>query len=249
MSKSMKVKEPNSQVVKRFPSSLIEKLESTYSKYWWSRDEESLFRKAMSDPFKNIIFTLLSQNTSSENTRRAYLGLISKFEVTPQRLLEADEKEISEAIRPGGLQRVKARRIKEIARYMLSEYNGDLSWVYKEPKEVVREKIMKLPGVGDKTADVLISSIHGHREALVVDTHMRRIAIRLGLAETNASYQELQEALTNFFPWKSIPKRKEERIIGLFWMLAKHTCIARRPKCEGCMLAGICDKRIEKSYN
>ena len=230
--------------VKRLPPSLIGKLESTYSRYWWSRDEESLFRKAMSDPFKNIIFTLLSQNTSSENTRRAYLGLIRKFEVTPRCLAEAEEKEISEAIRPGGLHRVKAKRIKEIAHHVLSEYNGDLSWVYKEPKEVVREKIMRLPGVGDKTADVLISSIYGHREALVVDTHMRRIAVRLGLAEKNASYQEIQEALTNFFPWKSIPKGKEERMVGLFWMLAKHTCVARRPKCERCMLAGICDKRV-----
>jgi len=236
-------------MVKRFPSSLIGKLERIYSRYWWSRDEESLFRKAMSDPFQNIIFTLLSQNTSSENTRRAYLGLIRKFEVAPQCLLEADARELSEAIRPGGLQRVKARRIKEIARYVLSEYDGDLSWVYSEPKEVVREKVMRLPGVGDKTADVLISSIHGHREALVVDTHMRRIAVRLGLVEENASYQEVQEALTHFFPWESIPKRREERIVGLFWMLAKHTCTARRPKCEGCMLAGICDKRIGKSYN
>jgi endonuclease-3 len=233
-------------MMKRFPSSLIWKLESTYSKYWWSRDEEALFRKAMSDPFQNIIFTLLSQNTSSENTRRAYLGLIRKFEVTPQRLVDVDETELSEAIRPGGLQKIKARRIKEIARYVLLEYNGDLSWVYSEPKEVVRKKVMKLPGVGDKTADVLISSIHGHREALVVDTHMRRIAIRLGLVKENASYQEVQEALTRFFPWESIPKQKEERIVGLFWMLAKHTCTARKPKCKECMLAGICDKRIKR---
>lgn len=222
----------------------MEKLESTYSKYWWSEDEESLFKNAMSDPFKNIIFTLLSQNTSSENTRRAYSGLISKFEVAPRCLAEADEKKISEAIRPGGLHRVKARRIKELANYVLSEFAGDLSWVYKEPREVVREKIMKLPGVGDKTADVLISSIHGQREALVVDTHMRRIAVRLGMVEKNTSYHEIQEVLTRFFPWDKMPKGKEERIVGLFWMLSKHTCTARKPKCDECMLARICDKRI-----
>jgi endonuclease-3 len=169
--------------------------------------------------------------------------LIRRLKVTPQCLAEADREEISEAIRPGGLHRVKANRIKEIAKRVLLEYDGDLSWVYREPKEVVREKIMKLPGVGDKTADVLISSVHGHRAAMVVDTHMRRIAVRLGLVEKNAPHQEIQEALTNFFPWKSIPKRKEERIVGLFWMLAKHTCAARRPKCEKCMLAGICAKK------
>jgi endonuclease-3 len=229
--------------MKCFPPSFIGKLESEYSRYWWNRGEESLFRESMKDPFKNIVFTLLSQNTSSENTRRAYMGLIRKLKVTPQCLVEADEEEISGAIRPGGLHRVKANRMKEIAKRVLLEYDGDLSWVYREPKEVVREKIMKLPGVGDKTADVLISSIHGHREAMVVDTHMRRIAVRLGLVEKNAPYQEVRKALTNFFPWKSIPKGNEERIVGLFWMLAKHTCVARRPKCEKCMLAGICDKK------
>jgi endonuclease-3 len=222
---------------------MIGKMENEYSRYWWSRDEESLFTEAMKDPFKNIVFTLLSQNTSSENTRRAYLGLIRKLRVTPQCLVEADEKKISEAIRPGGLHRVKAKRIKEIAKLVLSEYDGDLSWVYREPKEVVRERIMKLPGVGDKTADVLISSIHGHREAMVVDTHMRRIAVRLGLVEKNAHYQEVQKALTDFFPWNSIPRGKEERTVGLFWMLAKHTCAARASKCDKCLLAGICEKR------
>jgi endonuclease-3 len=234
--------------MKCFSPSLIGKLESEYSRYWWRGDEESLFKEAMKDPFKNIVFTLLSQNTSSENTRRAYLGLIRKLKVTPECLVKADREEISEAIRPGGLHRIKANRMKEIAKRVLLEYNGDLSWVYREPKEVVREKIMKLPGVGDKTADVLISSIHGQREAIVVDTHMRRIAVRLGLVQKSASYQEVQKALINFFLWKSIPKEKEERIVGLFWMLAKYTCVAGRPKCEKCMLAGICDKKITEDF-
>ncbi len=109
---------------------------------------------------------------------------------------------------------------------------------------MVREKIIRLPGVGDKTADVLISSIHGHREALVVDTHMWRIAIRLGLVEKDAAYMRVQEALTKFFPWKKIPKDKEERMVGLFWMLAKHTCVSRRPKCKECLLNKICEKNI-----
>jgi len=177
--------------MKSLAPSLIGKLEGEYSRYWWKPDEESLFREAMKDPFKNIVFTLLSQNTSSENTRRAYLGLTRELDVTPQCLVEADEEEISEAIRPGGLHRVKAKRIKEIARLVLLEYNGDLSWVYREPKEAVREKIMKLPGVGDKTADVLISSIHGYREAMVVDTHMARISARLGIVKKNSSYKEV----------------------------------------------------------
>ncbi|HID25461.1 MAG TPA: hypothetical protein EYP23_03245 [Thermoplasmata archaeon] len=94
-----------------------------------------------------------------------------------------------------------------------------------------------------KTADVLISSIHGYKEALVVDTHMGRIAVRLGLVEENASYHEVQEALTAFLPWDNLPRGKEERLVGLLWMLAKHTCSSRKPRCGECLLARICDKR------
>ncbi|HID25462.1 MAG TPA: hypothetical protein EYP23_03250 [Thermoplasmata archaeon] len=80
-------------------------------------------------------FSLFSpKNTSSVNTCRAYLGLTRRFKVTPYCLMNADEKELSKAIRPGGLHRVKAKRIKEIARYVSLRFNGNLTWVYSEPK-------------------------------------------------------------------------------------------------------------------
>jgi len=227
---------------KKMPADILPALEKNYARYWWEDSED--YEEAMKDPFKNLIFTLLSQNTSSENTRRAYRGLKSNFTIEPQQLLNADEEEISRVIRPGGLHRIKAKRIKQISRYVMEEFNGDLSWVFTMPKESVRERIIKIPGIGYKTADVLLSSIHGQREAFVVDTHMARIAKRLGIVDKKAGYGEIQEKLKQFFPWEAIPKEKGERFVGLFWLLAKHTCSARKPKCDKCILNEICDKII-----
>jgi endonuclease-3 len=101
-----------------------------------------------------------------------------------------------------------------------------------------------MPGVGDKTADVILSSIHGYRENLVIDTHMNRLAKRLGLVSKNSKYEEVQNSLKGFIPWDSIPIENWNRIVTLLWLLAKHTCKAKNPKCKECALARICDKRI-----
>ncbi|MGC9308533.1 MAG: endonuclease III domain-containing protein, partial [Thermoplasmatota archaeon] len=147
-----------------------------YEQYWWDADDERDYQQAMQEPFSSLVFTLLSQNTSSQNTRRAYRGLRRAFAITPEALHRADESALARAIKPGGLHHVKAGRIRELAAYVLNEYNGDLSWVYDAPQDAVRTRLLEMPGIGPKTADVLLSHIHGHREAFVVDTHMFRIA-------------------------------------------------------------------------
>jgi len=230
--------------VKKLSIGLLPTLEEKYGRYWWTEDEEQVFKDVFNQPFKNLIFTILSQNTSGENTRRAYLSLASRFLVEPYTLAEAEENEISEAIRPGGLHKVKARRIKEGSRYVVEKFGGDLSTVLSFPKEEARKVLKQIPGVGDKTADVLLSSIHGYREMLVVDTHMSRIAKRLGLVNDNAKCEDIQKSLKEFIPWNEIPQESWERIVGLFWLLAKHTCKAQRPKCGECLLTDICEKGI-----
>ncbi|MBX5320636.1 MAG: hypothetical protein QHH12_00870 [Candidatus Bathyarchaeota archaeon] len=102
------------------------------------------------------------------------------------------------------------------------------------PKDEAKRKLMELPGIGEKTADVLLSSRHGHHEVFVVDTHIDRIAKRLGLVKENAKYSEVQEAVKCFLP-------KSERIGGLLWLLAKYTCRAQNPKCKECPLIELCD--------
>ena len=123
----------------------------------------------------------------------------------------ADESALSLAIKSGGLHHIKAVRIWELAAYVLDEYSGDLSWVYTMPQDSVRIRLMEMPGIGPKTADVLLFRIHGHQDAIVVDTHMFRIANWLGLVERGASYDEVKRCLTSFFPWENIPVERRER--------------------------------------
>lgn len=229
---------------KRLEQRHLEHLER-YREYWWEEDDERIYGEAMQRPFSALVFTLLSQNTSSHNTRRAYRGLRATFDVMPEVLRSADERAIAKAIKPGGLHRIKAQRIRELAAHVLDEYGGDLGWVYDELQDVVRDRLLEMPGIGPKTADVLLSHVHGHREAFVVDTHMFRIAYRLGLVDAGASYEKVQRCLTAFFPWEVIPDGEKDRIAQLFWFLARHTCQARGPRCQECPLADVCEQRLE----
>ncbi|MGC8937039.1 MAG: endonuclease III domain-containing protein [Candidatus Methanomethylicaceae archaeon] len=110
----------------KFPKELIPELERRYSSYWWKDDGELNYNEVVADPFKNLIFTILSQNTSSNNTRKAYISLKKKYQITPQILSRVDPKDLSLVIRPGGLQNIKSRRIIEVSRLIMENYGGDL---------------------------------------------------------------------------------------------------------------------------
>lgn len=220
--------------MKKLPMKIVQALEKRYSQYWWPEDMyPEDFDK---NPFKNIIVTILSQNTTEANCIRAYRGLASKFVVTPESLASADEEELREAIRSGGLYNVKARRIRQLSRAVLDEYGGDLSSIIQMSKEDAKEKLMELPGIGNKTADVLLTTRYSYREVIPVDTHMDRFAKRFGLVEQGAGYDETQRALISF-----IPEAVRERTAGLLWLLAKHTCKARKPRCTECPIIGLCE--------
>jgi endonuclease-3 len=208
-------------------------LEEKYGKYWWPVEYPEETSK---DPFKNLIITVLSQNTSEINCVRAYKGLSAKFKVTPEVLAKAKLEDIKEAIRSGGLYNVKSKRIKELSNTVLEKFGGDISSVLALPKEEARKKLMELPGIGKKTADVLLAQRHSYAEVVVVDTHMDRIAKRIGLVKPDAKYDEIQRALKAFIPWE-----KGDRTGGLFWLLAKYTCRAQNPKCYECPIIELCD--------
>ena len=208
-------------------------LEEKYGPYWWPVEYPE---EVSTDPFKNLIITVLSQNTSEINCVRAYNGLTARFEVKPGVLARAKTEEIKAAIRSGGLYNVKSQRIKELSQAVLERFGGDISSVLALPKEEARERLMELPGVGKKTADVLLAQRHSYAEVTVVDTHMERIAKRLGLVRPDAKYEETQEALKKFIPWE-----KGERTGGLLWLLAKYTCRAQNPKCRECSIVELCD--------
>jgi len=219
--------------VKTLDVRLIPLLEAKYGPKWWPVHYPE---ETSRDQFKHLIMTVLSQNTSEANCIRAYNGLKAKFEVTPEVLANARETDIREAIRSGGLYNVKAKRIKEVSKAVQEKFQGNLAEILALPKEEAREKFMELPGIGPKTADVLLTTRHGYSQVFVVDTHMDRIAKRLGLVKPDAKYEAIQKALQSFIPWD-----KGERVGGLFWLLAKYTCRAQNPRCYECPIIRICD--------
>lgn len=212
---------------------LVPLLEEKYGPKWWPLDYPEEVSK---DSFKNLIITVLSQNTSELNCVRAYRGLTAKLKVEPNVLARAKEADIREAIRSGGLYNVKAKRIKQVSKAVIEKFGGSLAPILALPKQEAREKLMELPGIGPKTADVLLGSRQGYSQVFVIDTHMDRISKRIGLVKPDTKYEEIQKATQNF-----IPLDKGERVGGLFWFLAKYTCRAQNPKCKECPIIDVCD--------
>jgi len=219
--------------LKTLDPKLIPLMEEKYGPKWWPVHYPEETAK---DQFAHLIITVLSQNTSEINCIRAYNGLSAKFKIRPEVLAHANEADIKEAIRSGGLYNIKAKRIKQVSKAVLEKFQGNLTPILALPKQKAREKFMELPGIGPKTADVLLASRHGYSQVFVVDTHMDRIAKRLGLVKPDAKYEEIQKAIQHFIPWD-----KGERVGGLFWLLAKYTCQAQNPKCKECPIIGVCD--------
>src|SRR5438445_557297 len=132
-------------------------------------------------PFEILISTILSQSTTVANERRGLNNLRSRVgAITPQRLADTSEGEIATAIWHAGLARQKAPRIRGVARALLDDRGDRLERILALPTDRAREELMALPGVGPKTADVVLAMAAGH-PTFPVDTHIARIARRWNL--------------------------------------------------------------------
>jgi endonuclease-3 len=171
------------------------------------------------DPFKVLISCILSQRTREENTEIATKALFSVAS-SPQQILELPLTELESLIKRVGFARQKARRIKEVCRILIQKYGGQV------PRE--REKLMELPGVGPKTADV--TRCYGFGEPCIpVDTHVNRISKRLGLVRKGADVEEVQDTLKKIF------RREDWMLLNRGMVLfGREICLPRNPKCHLC---------------
>jgi endonuclease-3 len=143
-------------------------------------------------------------------------------------------KEIEKAIKIGGLYRNKSRVIKELSRVIVEKFDGTLNFVYSLPLEEARKLLMALPGIGPKTADVILL-FSANRPVLPVDTHVNRVSKRLGLVASNADYERIRQTLESFYS----PKDYLAAHLLLI-MLGRKYCKARNPLHGSCPVNMLC---------
>lgn len=186
------------------------------------------------DPLEELILTILSQNTSDVNRDRAYRALRSRYP-TWEAVAAAPEPDLVETIRPGGLAATKAPRILRVLRE-IREREGrlDLSWMAEAPDEDVEAYLTSLPGVGRKTAACVLAFALG-RPVLPVDTHVHRVATRLGLLPERTQADRAHGLLADAVP----PRDRVSMHVGLI-RHGRATCRAARPRCDACPLRDLC---------
>ena len=189
------------------------------------------------DPLAELIATVLSQHTSDVNTERAFRSLTTRF-ASWDDVLTAPTPAVADAIRSGGLAAIKAPRIQAILAAIAKE-RGSLNLDHLDARSLpeARRWLLSLPGVGPKTAACVLLFAQG-RPALPVDTHVHRVAGRLGLLPTGASAAAAHDLLE--------PRLggDRDRVYAFHLTMIAHgraVCTARRPFCDRCLLTECCD--------
>jgi endonuclease-3 len=189
------------------------------------------------DPFRTLILTVLSQATADRNSVQAFRNLQKRFSITPETLSKAETADVENAIKVGGLYRNKARVIKTISRIILEQHEGSLDFIYRLPFEKARKTLLALPGVGPKTADIVLLFC-ARTPVIPVDTHVNRISKRLGLAPAKADYEGVRGALESLYS-----HRDYLDVHLLFIFHGRKFCKARKPLCTICPINALCPSR------
>ncbi|HVP03294.1 MAG TPA: endonuclease III [Solirubrobacteraceae bacterium] len=186
------------------------------------------------DPLAELVLTVLSQSTNDRNRDVAFLRLRERYD-SWEAVRAAPVGEIEEAIRPGGISKVKSARIKAMLEALGDDL--DLGWMRDAPVERSREVLCALPGVGRKTAACVLLFAYGLRD-IPVDTHVSRVGTRLGLLRPGAPFDELHDELLRLTP----PGAELELHVNML-RHGRRTCHAQRPACRACALRRMCPGR------
>jgi len=189
------------------------------------------------NPFKTLILTIISQNTADRNTAKAFENLSKKFKIAPEVLTNAETSQIEECLKVAGLYRNKAKTIKQLSKIILEKFHGNLKSILSLPFEEARKTLLQLPGVGPKTADVILLFCT-EKPTIPVDTHVNRVAKRLGLAPSNGDYEMIRKSLQSLYDPKDYLS-----IHILLILLGRKYCRARNPLCKQCSLNALCPSK------
>lgn len=192
-------------------------------------------------PIAELVLTVLSQSTNDRNRDVAFLRLRERLP-SWEAVHAAPVAEVEEAIRPGGISKVKSARIKAILDAIAADprdppHELSLDWMRDAPVAEGRDYLCALPGVGRKTAACVLLFAYGLRD-VPVDTHVSRVGMRLGLLRAGAPFEELHDQMLALTP----VGQELELHVNLL-RHGRRTCHARGPACGECALARMCPSR------
>ena len=211
---------------RRLPPAERERVEAIFRRF----EAEEPAPKAeleYSDAFTLVVAVALSAQATDKSVNAATRDLFPRAP-TPQAMLDLGLEALTEAIRTIGLYRTKAKNVIALSRILVEQHGGDV------PLE--REALQALPGVGRKTASVVLNEL-GVEPAIAVDTHVFRVSHRLKLAR-GATPEKVEQEL-----WVRVPEWARTRAHHWLILHGRYICVARRPKCERCPTADLCPSR------
>ena len=200
-----------------------EEMETVFSR-WKSQNPEPVSELNYVNPYTLLVAVVLSAQATDKSVNIAAAPLF-KVADTPEKMLELGEQGLISYIKSIGLYKNKAKHIIGLSKMLISDFNCQV------PDN--REELMKLPGVGRKTANVVLNVIF-HQPAMPVDTHLLRICPKIGLAE-GSTPQTIENSLLQRVPEKYM-------LNAHHWILlhGRYICTARNPKCDDCIISDIC---------
>jgi len=177
------------------------------------------------NPLELLVATILSAQCTDERVNIVTESLFKKYRKADD-YAKADLAELERDIRSTGFYRNKAKNIKNAAEMLVQKFNSHV------PQTM--EEILELPGVARKTANIVLQNAYGVVEGIAVDTHVRRVAARLGLTDNDDPEKIEQDLMT------IVPKEKWMKITDLLIFLGRRVCTAKKPRCELCVLNKLC---------
>lgn len=183
------------------------------------------------DPFSLIVAVILSAQCTDKRVNIVTPSLLKKYP-TPQKMAKATAEEVHQYVKSVSYPNIKSAHLVQMAQMLVKEFNS------KVPTEVY--DLMRLPGVGRKTANV-VASICFDKPVIAVDTHVFRVAHRLGLSKGDTPY-DVEQDLEKLIP-------EAERGKAHHWLIlhGRYVCTAQKPKCDTCGVSHLCPKLLENS--
>ena len=198
---------------------ILKELEQKYPNAKYELDWET--------PLQLLVATILAAQCTDERVNRVTKSLFPKYP-DARAYAEADLSELEEDVKPTGFYKNKAKTVQNVCQALVNRFDGEV------PKTI--QELITLPGVARKTANVVLNTAFNIASGVIVDTHVARVTQRLGLTRTDKPEQIEVDLM------RLVPQEK-----WTFWgpamvLHGRYTCTAKKPKCEECMLEGVCQK-------